>query len=108
MVQESSLQERLMNSNSLVRFTRSCPTCGRRIQIRGSLLGHVVACRHCNAEFVATATDEVPGQVDDATRLMQRVESMLSRSQAAIVPADDAMISDAGKPPSIATPNTLR
>ncbi len=94
-----------MNSNSLVRFTRSCPTCGRRIQVRGSLLGRVVACRHCKAEFVATAADEMPGQVDDATRLMQRVESMLSRSQAAILPADDAVISDGGKSPSIVASN---
>ncbi len=70
-----------MSTNSLVRFTRSCPTCGRRIQIRGSLLGRVVACRHCNAEFVASASDDAPGCIDDAKRLMDRVESVLSRSQ---------------------------
>ncbi|MCS7469512.1 response regulator [Stieleria sp. ICT_E10.1] len=70
-----------MSTNSLVRFTRSCPTCGRRIQIRGSLLGRVVACRHCNAEFVASASDDATGCIDDAQRLMDRVESVLSRSQ---------------------------
>ncbi|QEF98859.1 hypothetical protein Mal15_29160 [Stieleria maiorica] len=74
-----------MSSNSLVRFTRSCPTCGRRIQIRGSLLGRVVACRHCNAEFVAMVSDDTSGCVDDAQRLMDRVESVLSRSQAPMV-----------------------
>lgn len=72
-----------MSTNSLVRFTRSCPTCGRRIQIRGSLLGKVVACQHCNAEFVAMATDQLSGCVDDAQRLMDRVDSALSRSQSA-------------------------
>ncbi|MDV6029510.1 MAG: response regulator [Phycisphaera sp. RhM] len=79
-----------MSTNSLVRFTRSCPTCGRRIQIRGSLLGRVVACRHCNAEFVASASDDAAGCTDDAQRLMDRVESVLSRSQ----------------PPMIDTPTT--
>ena len=70
-----------MNTNSLVRFTRSCPTCGRRIQIRGALLGKLVACRHCNAEFVAMVTDDTAGRVDEAQRLMDRVESVLSRTQ---------------------------
>ena len=74
-----------MSTNSLVRFTRSCPTCGRRIQIRGALLGRVVACRHCNAEFVAMAADDSVGCVDDAQRLMDRVDSVLSRS-GSIVP----------------------
>ena len=69
-----------MSTNSLVRFTRSCPTCGRRTQIRGSLLGRTVACRHCNAEFIASATDEGAGHVDEAQRLMDRVETALSKS----------------------------
>lgn len=73
-----------MSFNSLVRFTRSCPTCGRRIQIRSSLLGHTVACRHCNAEFVAMASDDSAGCVDDAQRLMDRVDSVLSQSDAPI------------------------
>ena len=81
-----------MSSNSLVRFIRSCPTCGRRIQIRGSLLGRVVACGHCNAEFVASSSDEMPGQVDEATRLMERVDSMLSQSQAGLVASQAAEV----------------
>ena len=36
-----------------VRFTQCCPTCGRRVQIRATLLGRTVACQHCKAEFVA-------------------------------------------------------
>jgi hypothetical protein len=73
-----------MSNNSLVRFTRSCPTCGRRIQIRGSLLGRMVACRHCNAEFVAMAADDSVGCIDDAQRLMDRVDSVLLRSGAPV------------------------
>ena len=72
-----------MNSHSLVRFTRSCPVCGRRIQIRGALLGRVVACRHCNAEFVAMAEDDSAGCVDDAQRLLDRVDTVLSQTRAA-------------------------
>ena len=70
-----------MNKNNLVRFTRSCPTCGRRIQIRGSLLGRVVACQHCNAEFVAMASDDSGGCHDDAQRLLDRVDSVLSQTE---------------------------
>ncbi|MFU7559565.1 response regulator [Stieleria sp. JC731] len=68
-----------MQSNSLIRFTRSCPTCGRRIQIRGTLLGREVACPHCNAKFTAMATDDAPGRIDDAQRLLDRVDTMLSK-----------------------------
>ncbi|OYP32342.1 hypothetical protein CGZ80_19955 [Rhodopirellula sp. MGV] len=67
-----------MQSNSLIRFTRSCPTCGRRIQIRGSLLGREVSCQHCNAKFVAMATDDSAGRIDDAQRLLDRVDTILS------------------------------
>ncbi|MEO1530299.1 MAG: response regulator [Planctomycetota bacterium] len=69
-----------MNSNTVIRFSRSCPTCGRRMKIESSLLGRVVACRHCKAEFTAMACDDGAGQFDDAQRLMERVDSMLSQS----------------------------
>ena len=70
-----------MNSNTVIRFSRSCPTCGRRMKIESSLLGRVVACQHCSAEFTAMASDDGGGHFDDAHRLMERVESMLSRSE---------------------------
>lgn len=73
-----------MTANTLIRFSRSCPTCGRRIQIRSALLGKMVACTHCNAEFVAMSTDETAGSVDDAQRLMDRVELALLKSQAVL------------------------
>lgn len=70
-----------MNSNTLIRFSRSCPTCGRRMKIESSLLGRVVACRHCKAEFTAMAYEDGSGHSDDAQRLMERVDSMLSLSE---------------------------
>lgn len=41
-----------------IRFTQSCPTCGRRVQIRASLVGYNVVCQHCSAEFVARSDGE--------------------------------------------------
>ena len=41
-----------------IRFTQSCPTCGRRVQIRASLVGYNVVCQHCSAEFVARGDGE--------------------------------------------------
>lgn len=81
----------------IARYTQSCPTCGRRIQIRTSLIGETVACTHCHGEFVATTGPEVPvshPSADDTSKrnagstdlvpaidpLMQRVERMLAES----------------------------
>ena len=43
-----------------VRFTQSCPTCGRRIQVRASLMGCEVRCQHCDAVFVAQHDETRP------------------------------------------------
>lgn len=67
-----------------IRFTQSCPTCGRRVQVRASLIGYTVACQHCNAEFVAEA--DVDGPPEPAAPiavpdpLMVRVEEALQRA----------------------------
>ncbi|TWU55442.1 response regulator [Rubripirellula reticaptiva] len=72
-----------------IRFTQSCPTCGRRVQIRASLIGYTVACQHCNAEFVAEASiDDGSGTTDSpigvekiaVDPLMARVEEALQRA----------------------------
>ncbi len=68
-----------------LRFTQPCPTCGRRVEIRASLLGRTVACQHCRAEFVAEPGFErgertetrVNSSSDD---LMARVDQLLRRS----------------------------
>jgi len=40
-------------------FFGKCPICGRRLKIRARDLGGVVACSHCQGEFIAS---DVPGQ----------------------------------------------
>jgi hypothetical protein len=70
-----------------VRFTQSCPTCGRRLRIRASLLGCTVACQHCQAEFVAeshvagrTTAMQEGESCDSSSDLMDRVEQALKRA----------------------------
>ncbi len=79
-----------------IRFTQSCPTCGRRLQVRASLLGCVVVCQHCKAEFVtepgapsnvntdgikAVRVDAPTGApVDTSDELMARVDRMLAQA----------------------------
>ncbi len=72
-----------------IRFTQPCPTCGRRIQVQASLMGHSVACPHCRAEFSADGV-EAGGQVgskhpeghQSVDPLMIRVEKALARASA--------------------------
>ncbi|MDA8743673.1 response regulator [Rubripirellula amarantea] len=75
-----------------IRFTQSCPTCGRRVQIRASLVGYNVVCQHCSAEFVANSDGEsgssAPKSPENvlnvepilADPLMARVEAALKRA----------------------------
>jgi hypothetical protein len=69
-----------------LRFTQSCPTCGRRVEVRATLLGCTVACQHCRAEFVAEPgiSMELPRgqavQSDSSDDLMARVEELLQRT----------------------------
>jgi len=71
-----------------LRFTQSCPTCGRRVQIRTSLLGRTVACQHCKGEFVAETgleSDTSEGgmaSMEANDPLMERVELALQRASA--------------------------
>ena len=75
-----------------LRFTQSCPTCGRRIEVRASLMGCDVRCQHCDAVFVAhqdvAQEDETHRPVhsplaDEFTSdpLMDRVEQALNRAE---------------------------
>ncbi len=71
-----------------VRFTQSCPTCGRRVEIRASLLGSVVACQHCKAEFVAMGDDVEFHRSQGTAELMQRIDRVLKQTQAPSTPTD--------------------
>ena len=64
-----------------VLFSQSCPTCGRRVEIRTSLLGQIVACQHCCSEFVANPHAGVTSQREDEDELMRRVERALRHSE---------------------------
>lgn len=55
-------------------FFRSCPTCGRHLNVRIELLGRDVECAQCHATFVANEEPEV--SPDD-----QRIEQILARAQ---------------------------
>ncbi|MFG0266440.1 MAG: response regulator [Rhodopirellula sp. JB055] len=65
-----------------IRFNQSCPTCGRRIDIRASLLGCTVACQHCGAEFTASMSDTAQTQ-ESSDELLDRVEAALRRAESA-------------------------
>ena len=73
-----------------IRFTQSCPTCGRRIQVQASLMGHSVACPHCHAEFSVADQDSedrtgIQQQAAEPIQdpLMARVEKALARASEA-------------------------
>lgn len=55
-------------------FVRSCPTCGRNLEVRVELLGREVECVHCGANF--KATEEGRNAADDL-----RIEQVLARAQ---------------------------
>ncbi len=55
-------------------FFRSCPTCGRHLNIRVELLGREVECGQCRATF--TACEEAEVAQDE-----QRIEQILARAQ---------------------------
>ena len=67
-------------------FVKSCPTCGRKLEIRVELLGREVECVHCSANFVAD-TQEAK-QIDD-----QKIEQVLAKAQEyidSVTPIDSA------------------
>ena len=80
-----------------LRFTQSCPTCGRRIEVRASLMGCDVRCQHCDAVFVAHPGDrdedadhlggqprQIHAQASEdfgSDPLMDRVQQALNRAE---------------------------
>jgi len=61
-------------------FMKSCPTCGRQLQIKVQYMGRRVSCGHCQAGFVATESDSAQALkgVFDAPELMRRADELLS------------------------------
>jgi DNA-directed RNA polymerase subunit RPC12/RpoP len=61
-------------------FDQVCPTCGRRLQIAVDLLGRVVSCKHCRAQFTASHQS---ANVDEhrLIELLSRAEEFLASSR---------------------------
>jgi DNA-directed RNA polymerase subunit M/transcription elongation factor TFIIS len=59
-------------------FIRSCPTCGRSLEVRVEYLGKMVSCKHCSAQF---DTSDPPYYSDSANEsslnLLARAEELL-------------------------------
>lgn len=63
-------------NGSTTYFIQSCPTCGRRLQIRVEHMAREVSCYHCRARFLA---DSSPASVASpcATDLIARADQLL-------------------------------
>ena len=63
-------------------FMKHCPICGRPLQIANKYKGLRVSCSHCCGPFVAdSALNETENLVERATRLIDRVEMLLSSAR---------------------------
>lgn len=64
-------------SNSIF-YVQSCPTCGRRLQIRVEYLGRRVVCQHCQGQFVATDPANRGGDCPEyGSDLLRRADELL-------------------------------
>ncbi len=58
-------------------FIRSCPTCGRSLEIRVEYLGKRVSCRHCSAQFDTMEDDYSDAASESSLRLLARAEELI-------------------------------
>jgi len=86
-----------------IHFTQSCPTCGRRIEVRASLLGRTVGCRHCKAEFLAAPDSDNYSRADEGQLLMSRVEAAIRRSEIESVPVVEPIVDPVTAPTQVAS-----
>ena len=62
-------------------FVKSCPTCGRTLQIQIQYMGKRVTCGHCNGQFLAYYDDlaeSAHSTTADKDDVMRRVDELLS------------------------------
>lgn len=62
---------------SSTRFTKSCPTCSRKLDISVELIGRNIACPHCRSEFKANLNHENDLYEDDQL-LDERIDRLLA------------------------------
>lgn len=58
-------------------FIRSCPTCGRSLEIRVEYLGKRVSCRHCSAQFDTVEDNYSDCSSDSSLNLLARAEELI-------------------------------
>ncbi|MDZ4659182.1 MAG: hypothetical protein SH868_16545 [Bythopirellula sp.] len=67
-------------------FIRSCPTCGRSLEVRVEYLGKMVSCQHCSAQF---DTSDPPYYSDGASEsslsLLARADELIESVRIASV-----------------------
>ena len=62
-------------------FVKSCPTCGRTLQIQVRYIGREVNCGHCDGRFLAFHDDLAENTLsglDSPSDAMQRAEELLN------------------------------
>ena len=70
-----------------VTFHQSCPVCGRRLNIRVTLLGKRVFCQHCGGGFIAA--DASCGAAGERSQT-RRIDELIERAEAVLQDAADA------------------
>lgn len=68
-------------------FVRSCPTCGRALEVRVELLGKDVECVHCGAEFTANERSERRDSDLKIEQLLARAQQYIDSVSPPIDPA---------------------
>ncbi len=59
-------------------FIRSCPTCGRSLEIRVEYFGKRVSCKHCSAQFdTVEPYEDDCGASDSSLALLARAEELI-------------------------------
>ena len=67
-------------------FVRTCPTCGRALEIRVEYLGRRVSCRHCSAQFeTSDSLADSDYTSDSSLNLLARVEELIDSVKIASV-----------------------
>lgn len=58
-------------------FIRSCPTCGRSLEIRVEYLGKRVSCKHCSATFDTSDDNYSDPSSESSLNLLARVDELI-------------------------------
>lgn len=65
--------------SSSTRFSRSCPTCGRQLDVAVEQIGRRIKCSHCQAEFSATLPSHGGSEAFE-NNLDERIDRLLAET----------------------------